>query len=123
MLSVARDHRMKRMEGFRLIAPQERWERFWVIEFPTLEGAEAWIEAEMAPPYGSLRFLRVLPIASVPDPGTLHLDHPPPSSYPCAAAGGSPPGSFSGGRSQQYRGAAVRTMAAGIRGGRTRRSR
>ena len=56
MLSVARDHRMKRLEGFRLIAPQERWERFWVIEFPTLEGAEAWIEAEMAPPYGLYGF-------------------------------------------------------------------
>ncbi len=56
MLSVARQHRMKRMEGFRLIAPQQRWERFWIIEFPTLEGAEAWIEAEMAPPYGLYGF-------------------------------------------------------------------
>ena len=56
MLSVARQHRMKSMEGFRLIAPQERWERFWIIEFPSLEGAEAWIEAEMAPPYGLYGF-------------------------------------------------------------------
>lgn len=53
MLSVAREHRMMRVEGFRLMAPQQSWARFWVIEFPELEGAEAWIEAEMAPPYGS----------------------------------------------------------------------
>lgn len=52
MLSVAREYRMMRLEGFRLMAPQGRWARFWLIEFPTLEGAEAWIDAEMAPPYG-----------------------------------------------------------------------
>jgi hypothetical protein len=53
MLSVAREHGLMRLEGFKLMAPQQAWERFWVIEFPTLAGAEAWIEAEMAPPYGS----------------------------------------------------------------------
>lgn len=52
MLSIATRHRMRRLEGFRLIGPQGRWERFWVMEFPDLEGTEAWIEAEMAPPYG-----------------------------------------------------------------------
>lgn len=52
MLSVARDHAMSRLEGFRLIGPQGDWQRFWLIEFPTMEGAEAWIRAEMAPPYG-----------------------------------------------------------------------
>lgn len=52
MLAVAKKHRMLRLEGFRLLNPQKNWERFWIIEFPTLEGAEAWIEAEMAPPYG-----------------------------------------------------------------------
>ena len=52
MLSVARDHGMLRLEGFKLMSPRERWQRFWVIEFPSLEGAEAWIDAEMAPPYG-----------------------------------------------------------------------
>ena len=52
MLSVAREHRMLRLEGFKLLQPQGQWQRFWVIEFPTLEGAEAWIDAEMAPPYG-----------------------------------------------------------------------
>jgi hypothetical protein len=52
MLGVAREHRMKRIEGFRLIGRQYDWERFWVIEFPTLAGAEAWIEAEIQPPYG-----------------------------------------------------------------------
>ncbi|MBP86593.1 MAG: hypothetical protein CMJ64_07755 [Planctomycetaceae bacterium] len=55
MLSVAHRHTMPRLEGFRLIGPQGDWQRFWLIEFPTLEGAEAWIRAEMAPlcgPYG-----------------------------------------------------------------------
>jgi len=52
MLSVAKRHGMRRLEGFRLIGRQHDWERFWVIEFPTLDGAEAWIEAEIAPPYG-----------------------------------------------------------------------
>jgi len=56
MLSVAREHRMQRIEGYRLIGRQYDWERFWVIEFPTLDGAEAWIEAEMAPPYGLYGF-------------------------------------------------------------------
>ena len=53
MLSVARRHRLMRLEGFRLMAPQRRWERFWVIEFPTMAGAEAWIDAEIEPPYGT----------------------------------------------------------------------
>ncbi len=52
MLGIARRYGMQRLEGFRLMAPQNTFERFWVIEFPTLAGAEAWIEAEMAPPYG-----------------------------------------------------------------------
>ena len=50
MLSVAARHRMRRLEGFRLIGQQGRWQRFWLIEFPTFAGAEEWIEAEMAPP-------------------------------------------------------------------------
>jgi hypothetical protein len=52
MLSVGARHGLRRLDGFRLIGRQHDWERFWVIEFPTLAGAEAWIEAEMAPPYG-----------------------------------------------------------------------
>ena len=52
MLSVAREHGMLRLEGFKLLQPQGPWQRFWVIEFPTMDGAEAWIDAEMAPPYG-----------------------------------------------------------------------
>ena len=52
MLAVADEHAMTRLEGFRLIGPQGDWQRFWLIEFPTMEGAEAWIRAEMAPPYG-----------------------------------------------------------------------
>jgi len=56
MLSVAQRHGMRRLEGFRLMGQQHDWQRFWVIEFPTFEGAEAWIEAEMAPPYGLYGF-------------------------------------------------------------------
>ena len=52
MLSVAKEAQLKRLEGFRLITPQQHWERFWLIEFATLSNAEAWIKAEMAPPYG-----------------------------------------------------------------------
>ncbi len=52
MLGVAHDHRMMLLEGFRLLSPQDVFQRFWVIGFPTLEGAETWITAEMAPPYG-----------------------------------------------------------------------
>ena len=53
MLEVAHEHGMTTVEGFKLLEPKQPWERFWVLEFPTLEGAEAWIEAEMAPPYGT----------------------------------------------------------------------
>jgi hypothetical protein len=56
MLSVAREHRMIGIEGYRLITAQQPWVRYWVIEFPTLAGAEAWIQAEIAPPYGAFGF-------------------------------------------------------------------
>ena len=52
MLSVSRQFRLMHLEGFRLLGPQNNWQRFWVIEFPSLAGAEAWVQAEMAPPYG-----------------------------------------------------------------------
>lgn len=52
MLAVAEQYGMVHFEGFKLLDPQGDWRRFWTIEFPTLEGAEAWIDAEMAPPYG-----------------------------------------------------------------------
>ena len=53
MKSVAREHGLMRLEGFRLIAPQDAWHRAWVIEFPTMAGAEAWMEAEVRPTYGT----------------------------------------------------------------------
>jgi len=53
MLEVAREHGLLRIEGFRLITTNQPWARYWVIEFPDLAGAEAWIRAEMAPPYGA----------------------------------------------------------------------
>ena len=56
MLTVAQEQQLKRLEGFRLITPQQHYERFWLIEFETLPNAEAWIKAEMAPPYGHYGF-------------------------------------------------------------------
>ena len=53
MLSVAREHGMTRLEGYRLLGTQQFWRLFWAIEFPTVEGAEAWIAAEIEPPYGA----------------------------------------------------------------------
>ena len=53
MKQVAREHGLMRLEGFRLIAPQDAWHRAWVIEFPTMAGAEAWMEAEVQPTYGT----------------------------------------------------------------------
>ena len=52
MLCIGKKFGLMHLEGFKLIGPQGDWERFWLIEFPSLEGAEAWIEAEMAPSYG-----------------------------------------------------------------------
>ena len=52
MLSEADQHGLRRLEGFRLVTPQKAWERFWTIEFPSMAGARAWIDAETAPPYG-----------------------------------------------------------------------
>ncbi len=56
MLGIAIQHNLRRLEGFRLITPQGGWERSWIVQFLTLAGAEAWIEAEMAPPYGRYGF-------------------------------------------------------------------
>ena len=56
MLSISRRHELLRMEGYRLMFPVGDWERFWVIEFPDQNGVEAWIEAEMAPLYGTYGF-------------------------------------------------------------------
>ena len=53
MLDVAREHGMTRIEGYRLVGTQQFWRLFWIIEFPTVEGAEAWIAAEVEPPYGA----------------------------------------------------------------------
>ena len=49
MLAVAKQHGLRRIEGFKLLGPQQDWERFWIMEFPTLEGAEAWMEYETRP--------------------------------------------------------------------------
>ena len=52
MLDVAREHGLVKLQGFRLVTAQGPWQHYWVMEFPTLDGAEAWIEAEMRPPRG-----------------------------------------------------------------------
>ena len=56
MLSVSQKYSLLHMEGFVLLSPQFHWERFWIIEFSSLEGTEAWIKAEMEPPYGRYGF-------------------------------------------------------------------
>ena len=85
MLSVAHRHGMRRIEGFRLITRQGPWVRFWVIEFPALAGAEAWIEAEMAPPYGLHGHYEYhLSRAHAPDHFTDWVPSPPPPIVPWA---------------------------------------
>jgi hypothetical protein len=56
MLSVAEQYGLISIHGYRLLAPRGNWERFWAIEFPDLAGAEAWMAAEVAPPYGRYGF-------------------------------------------------------------------
>lgn len=52
MLQVGSDHGLRRIEGFRLLAPAGDWQRWWTMQFDDLAGAEAWMQAEVAPPYG-----------------------------------------------------------------------
>ena len=52
MVRVAADTGMRKLDGYRLLTPLDRFERFWVMAFPDLAGAESWIAAEMRPPYG-----------------------------------------------------------------------
>ena len=59
MLSVAREHGMTRLEGYRLLGTQQFWRLFWAIEFPTVEGAEAWIAAEIRAAVRGARPVRV----------------------------------------------------------------
>lgn len=58
MLSVARQHGLLSIEGYRLVCPQQNWQRWWTMKFPDLRGAEAWMDAEIAPPYGDHGFYR-----------------------------------------------------------------
>ena len=52
MQLVAREHGLMCLEAFQLMGAQDAWHRAWLIEFPTLTGAEAWIDAEVLPPHG-----------------------------------------------------------------------
>ena len=50
---VAREHDLIHGEVFRLLGTNTEGEFLGILEFPQLAGAEAWIEAEKAPPAGS----------------------------------------------------------------------
>ena len=52
MKSVINKYKMITLEGYKLWSPVNDGKFFWTIKFPTFEGAESWIEAEMEPPYG-----------------------------------------------------------------------
>jgi hypothetical protein len=52
MRQVAREQKMSRMEVFQLIDRQSPWHRALVMEFPSFEAAEIFIEAEVQPPHG-----------------------------------------------------------------------
>ena len=83
MLDVADRHNMRRLEGYKLITQQQPWVRYWVMEFPDLAGAEAWIEAEMAPPYGLYgRHEYHLARAHAPDHFDDWVPAPPPPIVP-----------------------------------------
>eukprot|EP01052_Picozoa_sp_SAG31_P000581 SAG31_NODE_17_length_35773_cov_25.999271_6_plen_279_part_00 len=56
MLQIARQHNLQGISGYRLLSPQQSWSHCWTIGFPTLEGAERWMEAEMEASYGSHGF-------------------------------------------------------------------
>lgn len=87
MLLVSRQFRLMHLEGFRLLGPQNHWERFWVIEFPSLAGAETWIRAEMAPPYGRYGYYEYhLARRAYPD-GVIDRSARPPAQE---SAGGDP---------------------------------
>ena len=87
MLSVSQRYRLLHLEGFRLLGPQESWQRFWVIEFPSLAGAETWIRAEMAPPYGRYGYYEYhLARRAYPD-GVIDRSARPPAQE---SAGGDP---------------------------------
>ncbi|MBP88020.1 MAG: hypothetical protein CMJ64_15055 [Planctomycetaceae bacterium] len=45
-------HQLMRLEAFQLMTPKNDWHRAWVIELPTLEAAEAWVEGEESLPHG-----------------------------------------------------------------------
>ncbi|MEE2658195.1 MAG: hypothetical protein VX733_06795 [Candidatus Latescibacterota bacterium] len=86
MLSVAKRHGLLRLDGFRLLAPCGSCERFWVMEFPALEAAEAWMAAEVAPPYGSYGHYEYLLARRLCPPALSWM----PQKSPVAAAQGDP---------------------------------
>ena len=87
MLAVSREHRLIHLEGFRLMTPQHNWERFWTIEFPTLAGAQAWIDNEVAPPYGRYGYYEYyMALRWRPDYFSSWVTHPaPPAEVPPGA--------------------------------------
>ena len=55
MRKVSRDHGLIHGENFRLMGASDRGEFAWILEFPELEGLEAWIDAETAPPLAAVQ--------------------------------------------------------------------
>jgi hypothetical protein len=84
MLTVAEQHGLQRIEGFKLLGPQEDWERFWIMAFPTLAGVEAWMEAEMAPTYGLYGYYEYFLARSESNPLT-DANQPSQPSHPAKA--------------------------------------
>ena len=59
MLGVAHEYGMMTLEGFKLMEPKQPWERFWVLEFPTLEGVRGMDRGRDGPTIWDLWILRV----------------------------------------------------------------
>ena len=67
MKKIAEEGGLRRLEAFQLLSPQQDWHRAWIIELPTLEAAEAWIEAEETLPH-SIRARREFHLARIWSP-------------------------------------------------------
>ena len=49
--SVSEEHGLIRLEAYRLITPQSNWHTTVITEFPTINGAKAWIDLQENPSY------------------------------------------------------------------------
>ena len=49
--SVSKQHELIRLEAYQLITPQSNWRTTVITEFPTINGAKAWIDLQEDPSY------------------------------------------------------------------------